>query len=267
MSCWERAWRMTSPFVRRDDPPPVGHRQPRTPRAHRARSHRARSVGGCAGGERRGAGALAPGRLLTRRAARRPPANRVRTRPRRSRPRCPRGGGGPRGAGCRALSHGGLRGLGRRGTDAVYGRLPRAGTHVRGRGAACARRARAAGPRRRAPRGCPATARVGGPLGLASRPGNGGLLERARVALSLLLGTLAACHGDRTRAAPRPVPGEGAPRVTVEVLNAGARPGLARVATRLLREAGIDVVSFGNASGDAGPLDSTRIVVRRGPAE
>jgi hypothetical protein len=82
-----------------------------------------------------------------------------------------------------------------------------------------------------------------------------------------VLGTLAACHGDRTRVRPRPVPGEGAPRLTVEVLNAGARPGLARVATRLLREAGIDVVSFGNASGDAGPLDSTRIVVRRGPAE
>ncbi len=63
------------------------------------------------------------------------------------------------------------------------------------------------------------------------------------------------------------MPGEDAPRITVEVLNAGARPGLARVATRLLRQAGIDVVGFGNAPSDAGPLDSTRIVVRRGSAE
>jgi LytR cell envelope-related transcriptional attenuator len=107
---------------------------------------------------------------------------------------------------------------------------------------------------------------VGVALRVAARAGNGGLLERARLGLSLALWALAACHGDESRAA-RTIPGEGAPRVTVEVLNAGARAGLARVATRLLRDAGIDVVSFGNAVGDAGPLDSTRILVRRGPAE
>ena len=50
-------------------------------------------------------------------------------------------------------------------------------------------------------------------------------------------------------------------RITVEVLNASGRAGLARSATRLLRRRGLDVVFFGNA--DA-PADSTRIVVRRG---
>jgi LytR cell envelope-related transcriptional attenuator len=49
----------------------------------------------------------------------------------------------------------------------------------------------------------------------------------------------------------------------VEVLNASAKPGLARVGTRVLRHAGIDVLNFGNAA-ETGALDSTRIVVRRG---
>lgn len=53
----------------------------------------------------------------------------------------------------------------------------------------------------------------------------------------------------------------------MEVLNASGRPGLAKIGTRVLRRAGIDVVAFGNArdSVGAGALDSTRIVVRRGP--
>jgi LytR cell envelope-related transcriptional attenuator len=50
-------------------------------------------------------------------------------------------------------------------------------------------------------------------------------------------------------------------RVVVEVLNGTRRQGAARVATRMLRRRGLDVVFFGNA--DA-PADSTRIVVRRG---
>ena len=50
------------------------------------------------------------------------------------------------------------------------------------------------------------------------------------------------------------------PHVTVEVLNASARLGVARLGTRVLREAGIDVVSVGNARADSTPLDSTRIV-------
>jgi hypothetical protein len=50
-------------------------------------------------------------------------------------------------------------------------------------------------------------------------------------------------------------------RITVEVLNASGRAGLARGATRLLRRQGLDVVFFGNADSAA---DSTRIVVRKG---
>ena len=50
-------------------------------------------------------------------------------------------------------------------------------------------------------------------------------------------------------------------RVTIEVLNGTRRPGAARVATRMLRRHGLDVVYFGNA--DA-PADSTRVIVRRG---
>jgi hypothetical protein len=86
-----------------------------------------------------------------------------------------------------------------------------------------------------------------------------------RVGLLLFLAlTAAACHGDR---APHafPIPGDVGERILVEVLNASGRPGLARAGTRVLRRAGIDVVSFGNAPGPEAPLDSTRIVIRRGP--
>ena len=71
---------------------------------------------------------------------------------------------------------------------------------------------------------------------------------------------VAACGSDDTRG--HPVPGDRSPAITVEVLNASGRSGDARLATRLLRHAGIDVVYFGNA-GENG-LDSTRIIVRRG---
>lgn len=60
----------------------------------------------------------------------------------------------------------------------------------------------------------------------------------------------------------RTIPGDRGPAITVEVLNANGRAGDARVGTRVLREAGIDVVYFGNAP-ESG-LDSTRILVRRG---
>ncbi len=60
------------------------------------------------------------------------------------------------------------------------------------------------------------------------------------------------------QAYPVPAPDR---RITVEVLNASGRAGLARGATRLLRRRGLDVVFFGNAETAA---DSTRIVVRRG---
>ncbi len=50
------------------------------------------------------------------------------------------------------------------------------------------------------------------------------------------------------------------------MLNASGKAGLAKLATRVLRRAGIDVVTFGTAPAAAGTLESTRIVVRRGTA-
>ena len=50
------------------------------------------------------------------------------------------------------------------------------------------------------------------------------------------------------------------------MLNATGKPGLAKIGTRLLRRARIDVVAFRNAPDSirGGILDSTRVVVRRG---
>lgn len=76
----------------------------------------------------------------------------------------------------------------------------------------------------------------------------------------LLFIVLSGCGGGDTQT--RPIPGDKRPAITVEVLNASGKAGEARVGTRRLREAGIDVVYFGNASQSG--LDSTRIIVRRG---
>ena len=70
---------------------------------------------------------------------------------------------------------------------------------------------------------------------------------------------VAGCGGDSTQT--RPIPGDRGPAITVEVLNANGRAGDARIGTRRLRQAGMDVVYFGNASENG--LDSTRIIVRR----
>ncbi|HVH68960.1 MAG TPA: LytR C-terminal domain-containing protein [Gemmatimonadales bacterium] len=77
---------------------------------------------------------------------------------------------------------------------------------------------------------------------------------------------LTACQNDQAggRGNSLPIPGERGRHITVEVLNASGKPGLARVGTRVLRRAGIDVLMFGNAAEGTGALDSTRIVVRRG---
>ena len=80
-----------------------------------------------------------------------------------------------------------------------------------------------------------------------------------RLALVVLL---AGCRGDAAPA--HRIPGDRGPAITVEVLNANGRSGDARAGARLLRQAGIDVVYFGNAA--EGGLDSTRILVRRGSA-
>lgn len=47
-------------------------------------------------------------------------------------------------------------------------------------------------------------------------------------------------------------------RVRVEVLNAGGVTGMARSATRIVRQAGFDVVDFGNALTAAGNFDTER---------
>jgi hypothetical protein len=85
------------------------------------------------------------------------------------------------------------------------------------------------------------------------------------VRLSVLLLSLAACRGDAAPA--HAVPGDRGPAIVVEVLNASGTPGNARVGTRMLRRAGIDVVYFGNAPAALGIIDSTRIVVRRGSTD
>ncbi|HWC72637.1 MAG TPA: LytR C-terminal domain-containing protein [Gemmatimonadales bacterium] len=74
---------------------------------------------------------------------------------------------------------------------------------------------------------------------------------------------LIACRGGSPNASR--IPGDRGPAITVEVLNASGRAGGARVGTRLLREAGIDVVYFGNAPDNG--LDTTRIIIRRGAAD
>lgn len=63
------------------------------------------------------------------------------------------------------------------------------------------------------------------------------------------------------------IPGDRVPAIVVEVLNANGRAGDARAGTRVLRQAGIDVVYFGNAPPPESGLDSTRIIVRRGTAD
>ena len=88
-------------------------------------------------------------------------------------------------------------------------------------------------------------------------------MELARLALSALVLGAAACRDERPRATAFPVPGQNGSRVVVEVPNASGKPGLARSGVRVLRQAGIDVVAFGNAPPTLGTLDSTRIVMRR----
>lgn len=98
---------------------------------------------------------------------------------------------------------------------------------------------------------------------MGAETGNGGLLERARLRLIIALLACAACHRDEAKPA-FPVPGEDGPLVVVEVLNTTGRAGLARIGTRVLRQAGIDVVSYGSASPLPEHTDTTRILVRRG---
>jgi hypothetical protein len=114
---------------------------------------------------------------------------------------------------------------------------------------------------------------VPGDIGLAHPRTDRTLLEQSRRRLLragliiLLAAVLGAAVVYLTPAEPERIQGHAYPipapdhRITVEVLNASGRAGLARGATRLLRRRGLDVVFFGNADAAA---DSTRILVRQG---
>ncbi len=107
-------------------------------------------------------------------------------------------------------------------------------------------------------------------MGVLEQPGRGRFVVIALIALGLIGGTGAALfrasrHGASVERA-RAIPGEGEDeRVVVEVLNTTPSVGLARAATRMLRDAGLDVVYFGSDAG--GALDSTQVLIRRGPAD
>jgi hypothetical protein len=67
---------------------------------------------------------------------------------------------------------------------------------------------------------------------------------------------------DRVAGHAYPIP-SAEDRIVVEVLNGTTRPGLARTATRLIRQQGLDVVFFGSTD-STDRTDSTRVIVRRG---
>ncbi|HTT67447.1 MAG TPA: LytR C-terminal domain-containing protein [Gemmatimonadales bacterium] len=101
-------------------------------------------------------------------------------------------------------------------------------------------------------------------MGILEQPRRGRLVVVGLIGLGVAAAVLATWWWARTpaRVAPaRPIPGE-RDHVVVEVLNPTPAVGLARAATRLLRDAGIDVVYFGSDTGQVG--DSTQVLVRRG---
>jgi hypothetical protein len=105
-------------------------------------------------------------------------------------------------------------------------------------------------------------------VGLLEQPRRGTLLVLALIALGLVLAAFATWFRARAPAGPagaaRAVPGE-RDRVVVEVFNTTRAVGLARAATQRLRDGGLDVVGFGSDTGAV--LDSTQVLVRRGPLE
>ncbi len=104
-------------------------------------------------------------------------------------------------------------------------------------------------------------------MGILERTGRGPLLVAALIALGLAGAGLAtwwrARHAEPAAPA-RTIPGEDV-HVIVEVLNTTPVVGLARAATRVLRDAGLDVVYFGSDTGAV--LDSTQVLLRRGSAD
>ena len=83
------------------------------------------------------------------------------------------------------------------------------------------------------------------------------------LAVGLLAGSMILGLVRDRRGAPAVVSDAGtATRVRVEVLNAAGVPGLARAATERLRDAGFDVVYFGNAGSSGG--DTSMVLHRAG---
>jgi hypothetical protein len=82
-----------------------------------------------------------------------------------------------------------------------------------------------------------------------------------RIVLAAMAGAsgFSGCSDTGEPRTARPVPG--GERIVVEVLNGSGRRGLARAATRVLRQAGFDVVYFGNVSRSVGV---TQALARRG---
>lgn len=106
-------------------------------------------------------------------------------------------------------------------------------------------------------------------MGVLEQPRRGRVVVLALIGLGLVLAAFAVwfrAHGSPSAARPqdRRVPGEGE-RIVVEVLNTTQVLGLARAATHRLRDGGLDVVAFGSDTGAV--LDSTQVLVRRGPPE
>jgi hypothetical protein len=104
-------------------------------------------------------------------------------------------------------------------------------------------------------------------MGILERARRGRLLVVALIALGLAgAGISVWWHGHHAPggSTARAVPGDH-DRVVVEVLNTTRAVGLARAATRVLRDAGMDVVYFGSDTGTV--VDSTQVLVRRGTPE
>jgi hypothetical protein len=104
-------------------------------------------------------------------------------------------------------------------------------------------------------------------MGILEQHRRGRFLVLALIALGLAGAVVAGWWHLRAASGPgaarRRIPGE-RDRVVVEVLNTTRALGLARTATRTLRDAGIDVVYFGSDTGAV--ADSTQVVLRRGDA-
>jgi hypothetical protein len=81
------------------------------------------------------------------------------------------------------------------------------------------------------------------------------------LAAVLGIGVWALSRGHAVSARPEAAPLLGGARIVVEVLNGSGRRGLARAATRALRNAGFDVVYFGTV---ADSMAVTQVLARRG---